>query len=367
MGARQVVRTWGVREWSRGWAVCLVAALVGLAASASAQREGAPREAGSEPGTRERQAAAEAFDKGSTAYLAGDYATAAQWFETAHRMAPNSAALLQATRAYEHAESRTRAATLALQIVQQYSEDAEAVAYAQGLLDDLAPRLVRVNVSCDGCRLELEGKLVEQSSFFIEPGKKQRLEAEFDTGRLAGTVHGDAGMTRNIEIEAPAAGAAPPAVVDLAPDESAPAEAAPEEDKPRRREKDDGGGKPFGPLVTWIGVGVTGVVLGLSVVSTIDMYGGVSEYEDAARAAKECTANCATLDEDAQDLLDDGQARESRTTILWIATGGAAAITGTIALFFTDWSGGGGKDDARLRWGVHPLAGGAATTVSGRF
>jgi tetratricopeptide (TPR) repeat protein len=365
-----------VAQRTTGWArYAFVAAVATGAAQGSFVRtaraqEPAEAPAEGEPGTRERQAAAEAYDKGSTAYLAGDYTTAAQWFETAHRMAPNSAALLQATRAYEHAEHLPRAATLALQIVQQYSEDAEAVAYAQGLLEELAPRLVRIDVSCEGCRLELEGKLIEQSSFFIEPGKKQRLVAEFDTGRRVGNVHGDAGTARHIELAAPAEGAPPPPVVDLGPEEPEPKnEPPPPEDQPedRPRKKVDAGGKPFGPLVTWIGVGITGVALGLSVVSTIDMYGGVGDYENAAKAAKECTVDCAVPQEKAQGLLEDGQATESRTTILWIATGGAAAVTGVIALFLTDWSGGGDGDAAGLRLDVRPLADGATGTLSGRF
>lgn len=349
------------------WAIVAWLA-AGAPAPAVCAQDPAPEPA--EPGTRERQAAAEAYDKGSTAYLAGDYTTAAQWFETAHRMAPNSAALLQATRAYEHAENLPRAATLALQIVQQYSEDAEAVAYAQGLLDELAPRLVRIDVSCDGCRLELEGKLIEQSSFFIEPGKKQKLVAEFNTGRRVGNVHGDAGTTRLIELEAPPEGAPPAPVVDMGPPEPQPeAEPKPEEEPEERpRKKDEGGGKPFGPLVTWIGVGITGVGLALSVLSTIDTMGGVGEYEDAAKAARECTGDCTMQDARAKALLDDGQSKEGRTTILWIATGGAGAITATIALFLTDWSGGEGKGDkAELRWDVRPLAGGASGTLSGRF
>lgn len=358
----------------RSMMACVRVALVAACALSAAPQvlaQEAPVEAAGEPSARDKQAAAEAYDKGSSAYLAEDYPTAGQWFETAHRMAPNSAALLQATRAYEHAENKPRAATLALQIVQQYSEDAEAVAYAQGLLDELSPSLVRINVSCDACRLELEGKVIEQTSFFIEPGKKQKLVAEFNTGRRAGNVYGDPGMTRNIELEAPAEGAPPPPVVDLGPPEAQPAEKEPEpepepEDRPRK--KDEGSGKPFGPLVTWIGVGVTGVGLALSVLSTIDTTGGVSDYEAAAKAARECVGECTMQDAKAKSLLEDGQSKEGRTTILWIATGGAAAVTGVIALFLTDWSGDDGDGEkAELRWDVRPLAGGVTGTLSGRF
>ncbi len=359
-----------------GWGLTLavwVAASVVASVTSSGRAQDAPpsakaAKAADEPGTRERQAAAEAYDKGSTAYLAGEYAPAAKWFETAHRMAPNRAALLQATRAYEHAENLPRAATLALQIVLQYSEDAEAVAYAQGLIDELMPYLVRINVDCDGCRLELESKLLEHTSFFIEPGKKHRLIAEFDTGRRTGDIYGDPGMTQGVHIDAPAAGAAASPPVDLVSMETQ------EEPAARKDRGEKIGSKRFGPLVTWIGVGVTGACVALSVLSTLDMYGGVGDYEDAATAATDCMLDCAMredtaqglLEDTAKGLLEDGQRKEDRTTILWIATGGAAVVTAGIALFLTDWSGG-SSDKATLHWHMHPLADGAAGVVEGRF
>ena len=48
---------------------------------------------------------------------------------------------------------------------------------------------------------------------------------------------------------------------------------------------------------------------------------------------------CVGLHTKAKNLLDDGQGKETRTTVLWVATGVAAAATGVIALFLTDWSG----------------------------
>ncbi|HEY2735655.1 MAG TPA: hypothetical protein VGI70_16775, partial [Polyangiales bacterium] len=65
---------------------------------------------------RQRQAAAEAYDRGTAAYLEGSYEEAGKWFETANRMAPAAPALMQAIRAHEHYDNKARAATLALEL-----------------------------------------------------------------------------------------------------------------------------------------------------------------------------------------------------------------------------------------------------------
>lgn len=78
---------------------------------------------------RQRQAAAEAYDRGTAAYLDGEFTEAAQWFETANRMAPAAPALMQAIRSHQRAgepDNFTRAATLALRLSQEYAEDPAA-------------------------------------------------------------------------------------------------------------------------------------------------------------------------------------------------------------------------------------------------
>jgi outer membrane protein assembly factor BamD (BamD/ComL family) len=63
-----------------------------------------------------RSAAAEAYDRGTAAYLDGSYEKAAQWFETANRLAPAAPALMQAVRAHHKAGSALKASSLALQL-----------------------------------------------------------------------------------------------------------------------------------------------------------------------------------------------------------------------------------------------------------
>jgi outer membrane protein assembly factor BamD (BamD/ComL family) len=68
--------------------IAVLVAAASLAAVPSARAQDA----------RQRQAAAEAYDQGTAAYLAGDYEKAAEWFETANRLAPAAPALIQAAR-----------------------------------------------------------------------------------------------------------------------------------------------------------------------------------------------------------------------------------------------------------------------------
>ena len=113
----------------------------------------------------------------------------------------------------------------------------------------------------------------------------------------------------------------------------------------------DAAKKPLPPLVTFIGAGVTGALLIGSIISTVDVYARADDYEAAAdQANAACQANpgstdCTTQYNKANQLLDDGEPTEMRTTILWVATGVVGAATAIIALTLTDWSG--GDDDTR--------------------
>src|SRR5690348_3550323 len=71
---------------------CLLTYLIAFAISATGTLV-APSRAFAQSETRERQAAAEAYDQGTASYLSGDFARAAEWFETAHRLSPAAPAL----------------------------------------------------------------------------------------------------------------------------------------------------------------------------------------------------------------------------------------------------------------------------------
>jgi hypothetical protein len=322
----------------------LILAVVSVKSTASAQD------------ARQRQAAAEAYDRGTAAYLEGSYAEAAQWFETANRMAPAAPALMQAIRAHEHADNHVRAATLAIELQHTYEGEQQATDYARNVLSANAPKLLLIQVTCDeDCKLDVDGKLQEYLSFFDTPGQPHVLTATFETGSKTTKVQGDAGQTRQVTFEAPP----PPPTPSI-------------DFRSGATQSQDGStaGRPLPPLVTWIGIGVTGAVLAATIVSAVDMYNGVPNYEDLAAKAQNCradTAECANLGRQSQDALDKGESRELRTNILIGATAFAAVSTGVIALFLTDWSSHDATQNETLGLRVEPRPGGLATTLEGRF
>jgi hypothetical protein len=309
-----------------------------------------------------RKAAAEAYDRGTAAFLAEDFGKAAQWFETAYRLAPAYQALLQAIRANLKAGNKPRAGTLAVEINVKYAAETAAVEYATKTLADIEPTYYRVETSCEGCSLEVDGTLQEYTTFFLEPDIPHTLVAHFETGDVEEEVSGTAGESRMVLFERPKAG---PGTTPLTPPLSGETgeEGPPEEDEA-------GGRKPLPPYVTFIAGGVT-VALGVAtIVVGIDAQAGVKEYEDAAEAAKTAKKaddpNFEELDKTATDLLEKGQAKETRTNVLIGVTAGAAVATGVIAIFLTDWSGE-AESEPEVRMGVTPLAGGGMATIRASF
>jgi hypothetical protein len=310
--------------------------------------------------TRERQAAAEAYDQGTASYLSGDYAKAAEWFETANRLSPAAPALIQAARAHQQAGHLTRAATLALRLTLEYSAEPSAVQYGKTVLDQLAPRFVRVEVECTGCTLDVDGTLQESQVFFVDPGVPHSVTASFETGERKQELKGAAGSTQQLQFEAP-----PPPVVP-------------------EREVGDGAGassttesfrKPFSPTVTWVAGGVTAVLLAGSIISGIDTKAGVGDFKASADAYRMCqnradpNENCTGLRDIAKAKLDKGEAKETRTTVLFIATGAAAVTTAVFALLLTDWAGSGEEksSDQGLRLHVNATASGASVMMKGNL
>ncbi len=266
-----------------------------------------------QPSARDRASAADAYDRGSAEFLAENFETAAGWFETAYRLAPAPAALIQAIRSHQRAENPLRAATLALTLREAYPDDPRAARAAAGALAG-ANRYVRVEVRCEACALEIDGALVGRSSFFVEPGAPHTLVASFDTGNVTREIEGQAGETLPLTFEAPAA--------------TDPGD-GPGGGPPGGGTEDEAGGGGGVPL--WISVAalvVTAGLGGVTIWSGIDTLDGVPAYE----------AN-PTL-----EGLQDGRDREARTN--WLIASTSVAAAATLVLFlFTDY-GGGSNDDS---------------------
>ncbi|MGE0784456.1 MAG: hypothetical protein AB7S26_02125 [Sandaracinaceae bacterium] len=288
-----------------------LALLVGATAHA---QSGEPASGSHEPSARDRQSAADAYDRGTAAFLAEDFRSAARWFETAHRLAPAAAALVQAVRAHQRAGNDLRAATLALGLQELYPDDQTAARTAREALEDAAA-YVRVNVDCEDCAVEVDGTLVGRRAFFVEPGVEHTVVASFDTGNVTQRVRGRAGDVLPLELEAP-------------PRSQTNATSSTDTTSPRTGEPvDDGGGGGVPLAVSIVALVVTAGLGGVLIWSGVDTLDGVPAYEENPTVAG----------------LEDGRSREERTN--WLIAGTSVAAAATLILFiFTDY--GGGDDDA---------------------
>ncbi len=296
----------------------LLAALVAFAhaAPASAQSSAATSAStapASEPSAADRQAAGQAYDRATAAYLARDYPRAATLFETAYRLAPASAALLQAVRAHERAANNLRAATLALRLQAFYGSDPAAARQADATLAATSGQFLRIDVTCVGtCTLELDGVLQEHSSFFAAPGVAHAVRATFETGDLERPVTGGAGTTQRMSFEPPAAAVAV-------------GEGVGGQNQTGGESSGGGGLSPIPFIIVLVATAAAGGVLAWSGVDALD---GVPAYEAMPTLAR----------------LQDGQSRELRTNIL-IGVTGALALTTVILAIVTDWDGDGERAD----------------------
>ena len=306
--------------------------LFSVVAVANADAPGAPSVS-----VERRAKAAEAYDQGTSAYLIGRYELAAHWFERAYRLVPTSTALLQAVRAHYKAGNSVRAANLALQLRDEYPNDARSSEVAESIIASTKSTSVLVESNCEKqCTLELDGALIQHPTFFVTPDVEHSLKAAFDNGETSTYVQGAAGDVKNVAIAPPA----PP---------------------------------PPPPVPRWAffsSLGATVALGAVTVWSGIDANDGVSAYESAARTANSPGINgggSPTPEQQAQSLLDEGRQKERRTNILIGVTAGMAATTAVLGVF-TNWKGKPRETAAkRLEPSIGVGAKGGSIAVKGRF
>jgi hypothetical protein len=296
----------------------------------------------SKPGARgvsveARAEAADAYDQGTSAYLSERYELAAHWFERAYRLVPTSTALLQAVRAHHKAGNSMRAANLALQLRDEYSSDGGAKQVTDAVIGSVKPSYVLVKAECEKeCTLELDGALIQHTTFFVAPDVEHSLKAAYDDGETSTFVQGAAGDVKKVTLATPAAPPPPPV--------------------PR--------------WAFFSSLGATVALGAVTVWSGVDANKGVSGYESAARTANSPGINnggSPTPQEQAQALLEEGRSKERRTNILIGVTAGMAATTAVLGVF-TNWKGE-SREAASKR--IEPAIGvstkGGTLTLKGRF
>jgi hypothetical protein len=148
-------------------------------------------------------------------------------------------------------------------------------------------------------------------------------------------------LTLTATAQSPPPYTPPPSAASLPPERTAPSPSpAPG--------SDDG----LSPAWFWASAGITAVVAGVATWSTIDLFSKRSEFDDAS-CASVGSASC-------RSIADDGKSADTRSVILWTATGVLGAATAVTGLFLVRWS-------PAHRIGVAPAAGGAAVSFAGSW
>ncbi len=303
---------------SAGVGLLVAIATVTMVASSTA------RAADAEPSAERIKSAAEEFDKGRRAYLAGDFGEAAVHFENAYQDAPRPEPLRSAIRARLAAHDDARAATLASLAAVRYGTDPATLSLANTTLEELSGRLLGVSVACDpACGVAADARVVSvldatQHVFYLAPGKHEVLVSWAGERTRAMSVEGDAGSVREVKVVAPPLPEKRPAVAAIppAPDPRVVAAAPPKR-------------KPLGPAVFIVGAGLTAVGIAATIVS------GIAAKNDPGVDA--VRRDCVGLGSSCPEY-QRGKDAELRTNLILAGTAGAGVTTALIGVFLTQWT-----------------------------
>ncbi|HTQ41228.1 MAG TPA: hypothetical protein VMI75_00630 [Polyangiaceae bacterium] len=260
--------------------------------------------------------AAHEHDLGYRAYTAKQYDEAATHFENAYFAAPNPAELRSAIRARRDAGELARAASLAAIGQRKYPDDAQLAKLADETIGAAKPKVFEVHItSPEECNVAVDQKAVAAEKvrdfrFFVDPGKHDLLIGWSDDRTKHVAIDAAAGGVQNLNLTPPPI---PPKPVARS--------GATEGPLPSR--------KPFGPIVFIVGAGLTAVGAGLTIWSGID----TENHPGTAAVKADCVGQGTSCPE-----YQQGVSNQLRTNILLAATGGVAAVTAVVGIFFTQWS-----------------------------
>lgn len=247
-------------------------------------------------------AAAEAYDRGSAFYLNGDYARAAQWFETAYRLAPAAPALIQALRAQMQTGHAIRSANLALRLRGLHADDDDARVLADQVIAENGADFVLLELSCDDCQLEIEGRVWSYRAAYLTPNTDHDVIVRQGEHRERHRIRGRAGQS--IELGPPRADAPDPDRVEPPPPSTRP------------------GSGGLSPWFFGVGAGLTALSTVLLIWSGVDTLDGVDAFNAMPTP----------------EAFEEGQAKELRTNVLIGITAGLAVVTLLFGVL-ADWDG----------------------------
>lgn len=296
------------RGIARAFELAMVVACVFAAPSAWAGQPTAATSCNASP----QQCGRQAFQRGVEAYEHGDYATALEHFERAYEIRPHPAVALNLALCQDklglHAEALQRLddalqdeqTTPSLRKHIQTERDRVARQVATIVVDTPG---TNTSVSVDGQRLE-----GPSPSIRVNPGRhKVTIEV---TGREAvqRELHVAPGETLRITLDQRRE------VVIVMP--------------PGRKPKPQPSRQGLEPAWFCGAAGVTAVVGGLAIWSGLDTNGAYDDYVRDLPTLNQQQVN---------DRVEEGHGKETRTNVLWVATGVLAAGTAALGIWAVDW------------------------------
>lgn len=310
-----------------------------------------------QPAQHDVAAAAQAYEAGQRAQLAGNHVEAARLFELAYNAAPSPAALRSAIRNRRLAGDNARAGTLSLQAITTYPADRATRDLAQEVLDEVQPQLTQLDIACgEPCVVLVDGAVESTHEsrswrFFVRPGTHS-LVARYQTGSAEPQqVEATEGGTQALSFQAPAA-----PVVEPEPEPTPAPEPVDEpvtEPAPLTSDGDGVGASDddgLTPAVFYTSAALTAAMAGVTAWSVADTFSANRAYEDNPT----------------REGYLDGQDLRRRTFIL-VGVSGALAVSTVVLGVLTDFSGSDDDDEARARASVWASPDGGGLTVRGAF
>jgi tetratricopeptide (TPR) repeat protein len=268
------------------------------ALAAAALQVAAPSAHASDPTARAE--AGREFRRGEAAFKAGAYADAADAFEHAYAIAPNTDTLFNAAQARERAGQLARAARLYVRVLADTQTAPKNRQDASQRMNELSTRLARLVVVAQAAQsIQIDGEAAAADETYADPGEHV-VVVTFASGTVTRKVSAAAGVRTQVVIEPPAAATAP-----LAP-------------PPPAAEVHE---KPLSPVWFFAAAGVTVGLGAATTVSGLDANSARTKFDMAPSQAG----------------LDAGYGKVTRTNVLLVSTLVAGVATAAIGVFAVRW------------------------------
>jgi hypothetical protein len=303
----------GVRRFGRAWVVLGTAFLMAMPTASGAQ----PAQPAAQPSAADLESARELFKEGREARQSGDLRRAIERFKAAHAYGQTPVTALELGRTQMQAGDLIEAREVLLSVARmkvqpdETEKSAAARAEAADLAEEVKRRIPTLTVKLTGvasdsaAQLQVDGFTVPIVGLTgirkVNPGKHVVL-ARAGTHEETRNVDLEESKTQDVTIDLTGSGVAPPPAGPVTPDM---------------------GPKQISP-VTWIGLGVGVVGVGVGAVT------GIIALGKASNVNKACTnTHCPPS---AKSDVDSGRTMATISTI-GFAVGGAGLVTAAVGYF----------------------------------